>query len=807
MGAHLNPRPDVEPTLLREPCPAGTSVAVRPLTGGLGGRPPPTGYPLTGRPLIERPLARRPLIERPLAGLPLIERPLAGRLHNERPLTGGPLTGGVIGARHLVPRLTLLRLTPVLPGGDLRQEVLGPARGHRLARHRVLRDGDLVRQPDGERAAASHRRGQRHRSPHEFGELLDHRQADAGTLPAARSGTTRQLGEPLEHARVVLGGDTDAGVADGEAELRPAVGQADHDRTAPGVLQRVGEQVEHDALVHVAIEDGMAGQVRAVDHELQPGALHRRGERRSQRPGERADLDDAGLRTEPAGLHPAEVEHRVHHPGQPDDVAFDQPQSFPQGRGERLARIGQGVGDRAGDQRQRRPQFVADVGEEVRLRGVHLHQQVGAAPLLGEFAHATEGGGDARRTGLQVVAELVVPHPMRVLAHQQHRGRTLVARLDHRDRVHRMDRRLQARLGRRGGLFEHETARRPVRRRCQSQRLGSLGPPGRVRGWGVQQDLAVLGGRDPADRHEGMVPRVRGEDGDRRSDHVVGVGESGQLIGELGQGRQSPLGQHLLGGFGEDAEDAAHPVLVRNGAVGEGEVALLGRDRAVEQTARVRCPGGGPAGHQPGHHRTRGRPRLRPHLGRRRPQRPRVAGVAEDRPARVVVEDGELFAPPDRDREAGGHAHRDRGPQRLGPLRQRAQRGAGPVEVGDPGTHLAAEPAQPGGPVGVGAAGSRLGPGVGCVGFDRRDVGSLAPRTVSTVLRPVRGAPHRPTPRHCPAAHHDTAGRDRQPRQGLPLSGRPAGHAETPGQRGARRSSRRAAPSRDPWTTRGTAVE
>ncbi len=87
-----------------------------------------------------------------------------------------------------------------------------------------------VGQLDGERAATPGRRAQVDRATEEFGELLHHGEADAGTFGAARLGATGQLLEAGEHPVLVAHGDAEPGVGDGDLE---AVGQRPQLQRAP----------------------------------------------------------------------------------------------------------------------------------------------------------------------------------------------------------------------------------------------------------------------------------------------------------------------------------------------------------------------------------------------------------------------------------------------------------------------------------------------------------------------------------------------------------------------------------------------
>ena len=76
--------------------------------------------------------------------------------------------------------------------------------------------------------------------------------------------------------------------------------------------------------------------------------------------------------------------------------------------------IVQRVLDRPEHQRQRRAEFVTDVGEEQRLRPVDLRQRIGAPALFLESARAGEAGGDLARQKLDEAGIALIVFPVRV---------------------------------------------------------------------------------------------------------------------------------------------------------------------------------------------------------------------------------------------------------------------------------------------------------------------------------------------------------------------------------------------------------
>ena len=160
------------------------------------------------------------------------------------------------------------------------------------------------------------------------------------------------------------------------------------DRPLRRVLDGVREQVEHDPLEHVTVQHG-ADAVVAVVREVEPRPLRRRTEALREATGELGHVDDGGLRLQPPGLHPAEVEHGVDHPGEPAGAVVDELEPAPL-----LLRVvldGERLLQRPADERQRGAQLVADVREERALGLVELDERLAPATLLRELAAPRSG--------------------------------------------------------------------------------------------------------------------------------------------------------------------------------------------------------------------------------------------------------------------------------------------------------------------------------------------------------------------------------------------------------------------------------
>src|SRR3954468_10487862 len=131
---------------------------------------------------------------------------------------------------------------------------------------------------------------------------------------------------------------------------------------------------------------------------------------------------------------------------------------------------------------------------------------------------------------------------------------------------------------------------------------------------------------------------------------------------ELAKGAQAARREHLRGRLrdgGEGADDRS--LLVVDRAVGEREVRLLAEALAVEEQESVLRPGRlAPLEHALEHRPDDG-PDLGPHLASGGPERARMLGT-EDLRVAVVVDERELRAPREEEREARVEDGADAGP-------------------------------------------------------------------------------------------------------------------------------------------------
>ena len=162
---------------------------------------------------------------------------------------------------------------------------------------------------------------------------------------------------------------------------RPSsVAQLDGDAAVEGEFEGVGEQIEDDLLPHVAIDIDRLGRGGAVDARAQARALAQPTEIRRQSAVNAA----RSVGSKSACMRPAsiarEIEQRVDQPQQPQPVAVGDRQPARGARaGSSSAR--QRLLERPQHQRQRRAEFVADIGEECGLGAIDLGERLGAVAL------------------------------------------------------------------------------------------------------------------------------------------------------------------------------------------------------------------------------------------------------------------------------------------------------------------------------------------------------------------------------------------------------------------------------------------
>ena len=187
------------------------------------------------------------------------------------------------------------------------------------------------------------------------------------------------------------------------------------------------------------------------------------------------------------------------------------------------------------------------------------------------------------------------------------------------------------------------------------------------------------------------VLRLHGEGLGGQDTGVPRRARGGIALGEALQQRQTPLADHAIGGFGDDAVDAAdvarfHPDRV----IGNVEVGFLRKPVALYLEEQIpgpeRLTGAGDSGEQ-GVKLTV--PDLAPCLGTGKAERLRML-CAEDRTVRIVVEHDEFRAPEHDDLRFGGQQHAHGAAQALRRGVDRSEWRRRPIESAHPRAHLTA---------------------------------------------------------------------------------------------------------------------
>ncbi len=288
---------------------------------------------------------------------------------------------------------------------------------------------------------------------------------------------------------------------------------------------------------------------------------------------------------------------------------------------------------RAEQQRERRAQLVADVGEERGLGLVELQQAFVAQALLFVGARVREARGDLAGDELDEAAVALVERAVAVQAgdEEAHRGRA--ERDDERG-----ERRLVPGAGRRIERVDVVDEDRVLGLR---PRLGGRGPrlPA-VRG---QASAVLVVEVHERERQRAAVGIQRA--GGRRQ-HLGLVTRGRDRCAEVAQRGELAPADDLLGVL---ADHAQHPldatVVAGEGAVGERVVGLFDEPAALEEQQQRLVPRGLAGLEDTLDAGADVRPDLRPHLPRRATERPRVLLVERVAAVRVVAEERELRPP------------------------------------------------------------------------------------------------------------------------------------------------------------------
>ena len=376
----------------------------------------------------------------------------------------------------------------------------------------------------------------------------------------------------------------------------------DRDPSGGGELQGVGEQVEHDLLPRVPVEQDRPAHRRAVDDVVEARARHRGREHRRELRGGRAEVDRHGVGLAAAGLEPREVEQAVDHPPEALPVAVHHLELGAPALGVHLGRGAQ-LGDRAHDQGQRGAELVADVGEEVGLRAVELGERLGAAPFGLVAARVGEARRDLAAEQLQEARGALVELPVGVDARDEDPGDPVA--LGARRRRERHEHRLRGRpVPRPAGqvavdpgaqaLDEHRLARpHPVQRPGAGPGLDHLGrdrgAAGRARARRQPRGPGVVVEQvDEAERQVAVGVDQRALD---RAEHLVLGAGAAHRGGEIAHGRHLPVADDTVRVLGDHAEHSA------DGAVGRRRAGC--RRRCGTSPRDNRCAPGRAAGPRP----------------------------------------------------------------------------------------------------------------------------------------------------------------------------------------------------------------
>ena len=476
--------------------------------------------------------------------------------------------------------------------------------------------------------------------------------------------------------RQVLGADADASVGDLEDHPLAGVTEPHHDPALEGELEGVGQEVEDDLLPHLTIEPHGLGDRRALDDEVQPRSLDGRTERAAQVGGQRGDVHRLVDGVGTPGLDPREIEQRVDELEEPHAVALRRQQLL--ALGGRQIRRAEHVFERPQHERERGPELVAHVAEELRLGPIERGQRVGPLALL----HVSVGVGQDRRdlTGQDVVEAAigVVEPPPRAHRGDEHTDDGLAR---HQRERQRSVRRIGPRAARQP-LQSAEVVDDDGSRRCHHL---TDGPPRIVadeRERGRALDPSA-GGDEPGvaaivlDQVEQRERHVRIVGGERLGRELRGflrrLGRHGQRA-EVAQRPQSPLAEHALGRLGHRDEVAEHVgALASDRAVGEREVGLFQVAVALHQELEVGGPGRIAGRHHVAVERPADVPDLGPALVAALAHRTRMLR-SEEGPVTIVVKLHDLRAPPDRHRETRGQTDAETRAQALRPGVDRTER-------------------------------------------------------------------------------------------------------------------------------------
>ncbi len=235
-------------------------------------------------------------------------------------------------------------------------------------------------------------------------QLPDQRQTDAGALLRAGTGWVR-LVKAVENVRQAVRRNADTGVADGDAvSLRHFLHFHPNLSALRGKFAGIGQQVREDFFDFVGVEvvrndwnfptTLKVPGTFVVQHQLDIFLLGQGGEAHDDALQEGDEIARPRAEFHFAGFQAREIEQLVDEPQNAAGVAVHQAifffVAFRAGRGDSVL-------ERPENQRQRRAEFVGNIGKKARFHAVELLQSVRLLFDLGLLLHDLSGaiGHDA----------------------------------------------------------------------------------------------------------------------------------------------------------------------------------------------------------------------------------------------------------------------------------------------------------------------------------------------------------------------------------------------------------------------------
>ena len=234
-----------------------------------------------------------------------------------------PHVGVVVRDQHMSRYIQLSRfddrgqLRPSIAGQPL-QGLLYEWVGDRGRHPRAAAGGDRIgrqvrgaeRQADGESGARAFGAVGGNAAAVQADQFFDQSQPDSAAFVGACADHFDAV-ESLEQPGHLCGRHADPGVGDRDHRGTVRAPHPNGDRPVEGEFQRVGQQVEHHLLPHVAVQVHRLVQRRTIHDEDQAGPFHGRAEDAGQLAGHRSEVDRLVAGRHAAGFDAGEVEQRV----------------------------------------------------------------------------------------------------------------------------------------------------------------------------------------------------------------------------------------------------------------------------------------------------------------------------------------------------------------------------------------------------------------------------------------------------------------------------------------------------------------